>query len=238
MAATLEQTRTAARQELLAAGFARKDADAALALTRPALFYSLKEARPEDTIPLGASKIGGRPDLAESTPWPPTAASFLLQINLAELPDGVLDIALPREGTLSCFANRDSEALLIWNKPRTTLVRLPLPDSSKRYEARAMAATFVLTLDIDHPDLPAVDDDEIFDVIDDWSVPENGVQLGGNRKIIQRREARDMRLVLQIGTFEDIGMVWGTLGSLTISMREDDIAACRFDRLRSEVQSY
>ena len=238
MAATLAETRALARRELVAAGFAREDADACLALTRPAMFYTPAEATPEDAIALGASKIGGRPDLPQGTSWPPTAASFLLQINLAELPEGVLDIALPREGLLSCFASRDGEALLMWNKPGTTLMRLSIPDSCKRYEARALAATFLLTLNIDHPDLPAVDDDEIFDVIDDWSVPENGVQLGGNRKIIQRREARDMRLVLQIGTFEDVGMSWGTLGCLTVSMRPADIEARCFDRVHSEVQSY
>jgi len=170
--------------------------------------------------------------------WPPNAASFLVQINLAELAEGVLDIALPRAGLLSCFANRDGEAVLIWNKPGTTLSRLVPPQASKRFAPRALAATIVLTLDIDHPHLPAVEDDEIFDVIDDWSVPENGVQLGGNRKIIQRGEAPEMHLVLQIGTFEDVGMVWGTLGCLTLSMRSDDIAERRFDRARSEVQSY
>lgn len=237
MAATLAETRALARRELVALGFA-KDADACMAITRPALVFTHTQAAPEDAIPLGASKIGGSPDLPDGMAWPQNAPSFLVQINLAEVPEGVLDIALPRDGLLSCFSNRTGDAVLIWNKPGTTLVRLAAPPSCKRFEARALAATIVLTLDIDHPRLPAVEDDEIFDVVDDWSVPENGVQLGGNRKIITRGEAPDMHLVLQIGTFEDVGMVWGTLGCLTLSMRLDDIAARRFDRVHSEVQSY
>ncbi len=237
MAATLAETRAAARRMLAALGFA-KDADACLAITRPAFFFTLAGAMPEDDLPLGASKIGGAPDLPEGAAWPQGAPSFLLQINLCELAEGVLDIALPREGLLSCFSNRDGQAVLMWNKPGTTLSRLAPPQSCKRFAPHALAATIVLTLDIDHPGLPAVEDDEIFDVMDDWSVPESGVQLGGNRKIIQRGETPGMHLVLQIGTIDELGMHWGALGCLTLSMRPDDIAARRFDRVHSEVQSY
>lgn len=236
MPSPLDQTHAAARRELLAAGFSRDDVDASLAATRAAIFFSLTPAAPEDAIPLGASKIGGAPDLAG--PWPEGAASFLVQINLAELPQGVLDIALPREGLLSCFMAHNKAALLIWNKPGSNLSRHVQTPSAKRFETRALAATILLTLDIDDPDLPAVEDEEIFDVIEDWSVPENGVQLGGNRKIITRGEAANMHLVLQIGTLDEIGMRWGELGCLTVSMREDDIKAQRFDRLASEIQSF
>ncbi len=240
MAAALAQTLAAARRELVAAGFAQGDAEACLALTRPALFFEPMEAVVEEDIPLGASKIGGRPDLPDGFAWP-QGAPFLVQLNLADIPEGVLDIALPREGLLSCFwdgRDWDNDAVLLWTQPGAALARRAPSDSRKRYEPRRLAARIILTLDLDRPDLPAVADDEIFDVIDDWSVPENGVQLGGNRKIIQHGEAPGMHLVLQIGSIEEVGMMWGDLGCLTLSMRSGDILDRRFDRIRTELQCY
>ena len=238
MPASLAETRAAARRELLAAGFAADDVDASLAVTRAAMFFALAPEAPEETIPLGASKIGGNPDLADGTSWPNGATAFLLQINLADVPEGVLDIALTREGLLSCFLNKGSQVTLIWNKPGSNLTRHVQTPSAKRFEARLLAATILLTLNIDDRNLPAVEDEEIFDVIEDWSVPENGVQLGGNRKVIARGEAPDMYLILQIGSLDEIGMIWGTLGCLTVSMRPEDIAARAFERVVSAIQSF
>ena len=80
-----------------------------LALALDAL---LRRARPElelhltpDDVPVGASKIGGAPDLPDDASWPvdrdARPLSFVAQLDLASLP--AVDGDLPREGTLSFF---------------------------------------------------------------------------------------------------------------------------------------
>ena len=72
----------------------------------------LTHARPEvalalapDDVPVGASKIGGAPDLPDDASWPvdrdARPLSFVAQLDLASLP--AVDGDLPREGTLSFF---------------------------------------------------------------------------------------------------------------------------------------
>jgi uncharacterized protein YwqG len=72
----------------------------------------IRHARPEvefilapDDGPVGASKIGGAPDLPHDTAWPLDhdghPLSFVAQFDLASLP--AIDRDLPREGTLSFF---------------------------------------------------------------------------------------------------------------------------------------
>lgn len=61
---------------------------------------------PSQQVPLGASKIGGRPDLSYDTEWPVRDGrplSFLAQINLSELPLIDCDSAIARSGLLSFF---------------------------------------------------------------------------------------------------------------------------------------
>ena|SRR5947209_1232841 len=61
--------------------------DEALAVTQPAVRLS-RQIVHDDTIPTGASKIGGRPDLPPGFVWPERhriARSFLAQMDLAEV---------------------------------------------------------------------------------------------------------------------------------------------------------
>ncbi|GAA0539538.1 hypothetical protein FHS83_003723 [Rhizomicrobium palustre] len=229
----------AARQALAAAGFGA-DADKILKLVRPACFFRPAVARFEDDIPLGASKIGGRPDLAEDTPWPEDTA-FLVQINLADVPDGALDIALPREGLISCFRNDedwDNPAALLYTPPSAVLTRREAAEGIVLFAQRALRPSVVLTLDVDRADIPVFEDEEILDVVSEWVVPEEGVQLGGDRSVIQSGGTEGERLVLQIGSVEEVGMMWGDLGCLYISMRPDEIAALRFDKAVTDFQCY
>lgn len=60
----------------------------------------------EDTLPLGSSKIGGRPDLPCDTMWSmngETPLTFLGQFNLADLASYHVERVLPRVGILSFF---------------------------------------------------------------------------------------------------------------------------------------
>jgi hypothetical protein len=62
---------------------------------------------PGDDLPLGASKVGGMPDLPFGVGWPVLITGqpldFLCQVNLADLPDQRAETWLPRQGLLSFF---------------------------------------------------------------------------------------------------------------------------------------
>jgi uncharacterized protein (TIGR02996 family) len=95
-----------------------------LRLARPALRLEKVEQADAD-IPVGASKVGGAPDLPAETPWPAgqecraiynqdTAgakrlAGFLAQVNLAEIAHTQAARDLPHDGVLSFFCFQDIE---------------------------------------------------------------------------------------------------------------------------------
>ncbi|MCA9174186.1 MAG: DUF1963 domain-containing protein [Planctomycetales bacterium] len=98
--------------------------EAALPLARPALRMTSVE-RSDDVLEIGASKLGGLPDLPSPRHWPvgeacraiyndATAgyqdlAGFLGQVNLAEIAGSYAARDLPSEGLLSFFCFQDWE---------------------------------------------------------------------------------------------------------------------------------
>jgi uncharacterized protein YwqG len=80
-------------------------ADALLGLIEPSVRLEPR-ATPEQEIPLGSSKLGGRPDVPPGFSWPTFRGrpqSFIAQVNLSEvhaLPGGAV---LPSSGLLSFF---------------------------------------------------------------------------------------------------------------------------------------
>jgi uncharacterized protein (TIGR02996 family) len=86
--------------------------DKLLALARPALTVA-SAAAPEKSLPVGASKYGGRPDLPPGTKWPKfkgAPLAFLGQLNLAELRASPAVREMPAAGVLSVFAAYDLES--------------------------------------------------------------------------------------------------------------------------------
>lgn len=78
-----------------------------VAEARPAI-HLVREAGEDGSIPLGASKLGGWPDLPEGTAWPMgrhRPLAFLGQLSLAEVPRNEATAALPERGLLSVFYN-------------------------------------------------------------------------------------------------------------------------------------
>jgi uncharacterized protein YwqG len=66
----------------------------------------LPQAAPAETLPLGASRLGGLPDLPAGTAWPAwqgRSLSFLAQLNLADLAAFEAAAPLPPTGLLSFF---------------------------------------------------------------------------------------------------------------------------------------
>lgn len=93
-------------------------------LVKPAILLRTKKAS-EAKIPLGATKIGGKPDLPAKVKWPTyangTPLGFLAQIDLAEIAKiGNPVKGLPSSGLLSVFS--------IWAWMENEDFKLPLPE--------------------------------------------------------------------------------------------------------------
>ncbi|MGI4875690.1 MAG: YwqG family protein [Janthinobacterium lividum] len=114
------------------------------------LRYSLVE---DAAVAVGASKLGGLPDLPPGTAWPTfdgLPLSFLGQLNLAELPDAEVRNLLPQQGMLSFFhsvTNDDYEksphAVVLSPVPASELACRPQPadwpDGEEVFKTGALA---------------------------------------------------------------------------------------------------
>lgn len=98
--------------------------DEAAALLQPALRLTTVPSRDAD-LPVGASKMGGEPDLPPFTPWPhwkganghldtPRPLHFLAQINFADAHAYLPGNPLPTSGLLSVFYDADEQP---WGMP-------------------------------------------------------------------------------------------------------------------------
>ncbi|MBE9008827.1 DUF1963 domain-containing protein [Pseudanabaenaceae cyanobacterium LEGE 13415] len=101
-----------------------------LASARPAIFMQLGEAEPGR---IGQSRIGGEPDLPASIPWIKDDSlnlyfRFLMQINLAELPD-FPENSFPRQGMIYLFVDdyEDGAEQLVVYTGTEPLQPTPLP---------------------------------------------------------------------------------------------------------------
>ena len=97
----------------------------------------------ESEMPIGASRLGGRPDLPADFRWPvydSLPQSFIAQINLADTASLDLDGVLPSEGLLSFFYDSDQRVwgydpaqdgawMVTYSPPGIELVRREPPDA-------------------------------------------------------------------------------------------------------------
>jgi len=99
------------RERLERAGLERIG-PALLSLAQPCVRIYIQRVD-EDTLSLGTSKIGGRPDLPRGVEWPAwhVPMSFLAQFNLAEVAPYDLQHQLPSRGLLSFFIETAGEPL-------------------------------------------------------------------------------------------------------------------------------
>jgi uncharacterized protein YwqG len=138
-------------------------------LIKPAILLRTKKGA-EAKIPLGATKLGGRPDLPDEIPWPAFSRrplAFLAQIDLATMRvQGTPLPGLPNEGLLSLFSawgwsSEDAgdpaipESGLRDQEGWTTVLRTPVdnplrrrqkPSGLKHYTAAAVEPIAVMSL--------------------------------------------------------------------------------------------
>src|SRR6478672_6942116 len=104
-------TEAEARSLLMAHGLDRR-VDDLMALAEPTVRIAIARVD-EDALPIGASRLGGRPDLPPGVPWPAwhEPMAFIAQVNLADVAPHDIAGALPDRGLLSFFYETDGEPL-------------------------------------------------------------------------------------------------------------------------------
>ena len=142
-------TRDELSQALHALGLTDAHRDALLTHAR----REMELATSPDDLPIGASKIGGAPDLPDDDPWPTDpqgrALSFVAQLDLATLP--AVDDDLPREGTLCFFydtirqppgdSRDDAGGLAVRWSAQKPLGRRECHPEAEKFPPHAVAAT-------------------------------------------------------------------------------------------------
>lgn len=246
------------------------------------------EAACEDSIPLGASKFGGHPDLPAGTAWPrrpdsDIPLSFLAQIDLAQVHPYDTANELPAAGLLSIFYDCSEDGMPWGFNPEDNagwkvlywdgcgpLQRMQEPDDLAENGCMFAAASlsFETRMELPNPEsdlcdqaaLPDDDQDDYWEWLDEETECPTS-KLLGHADVIQGgmeeecqivtrgyntgnpdgyhaaraagadEGAQRWRLLMQLDSHEELGMMWGDLGRLFLWMTQEDLAARRFDRV-------
>ncbi len=120
---------------------------------RPSIRVVTKHVENENDIPIGQSKIGGRPDLSQHIEWPTASPSsyephpslsFLAQFNLKDIKPFDEENLLPQQGMLYFFVGITEHKVIFLDDLSSSLERRNFPDDiplknphddwSERYE--------------------------------------------------------------------------------------------------------
>ncbi len=139
------------------------------------------KSMPENELKVGASKLGGAPDLADNVTWPVMAdvpLAFLAQINLSDVQSFDTDKLLPTSGMLYFFydanqqtygsdaADRAGRKVIYSTVDAAFLKRRAFPDALPA-EARFMACAVSFSSEMTLPQRPNLLDDKL-----DWNKTE------------------------------------------------------------------
>jgi hypothetical protein len=250
---------------LLAAEGLGTHVDALAPHVRPAVRLTTRKV---DTVPAGASRLGGRPDLPDDIPWPSRDGrplAFLAQIDVGDvarvLPDGPL-----AAGHLWFFYDAKEEpwgydashagGSRVLFRPSGALLR---PSATPE----GLAETFplcALTVEA-YEDPPDLDDMEPPAAMDEVASEKYGAvraflssgtggtahKLLGHADAVQGpmepecerlAGAGKWRLLLQLESDDTAGMMWGDAGRLYFWIRDEDLQAGRFDRTWTVLQCH
>jgi uncharacterized protein (TIGR02996 family) len=239
-------------------------ADTFLRLARPALRFKSARAN-EAAQDIGASKLGGRPDMPPDVKWPifrTEPLAFLGQFNLASLAVSLVSRELPDSGVLSVFylVDEDYERA---SDPKGSFRVFHFPDVSKlarrelqeelrdaeRFKPCRLTFTEILTLpDVDSPwekDLGFRNDEQaqyegnVLGAIDEDAGL--GHCLLGYPCPLQNDplHKKTMRHLLTIDSDDGRGgpgWMWGDSGLLYFTIAEEDFQKRHFDKVRCEMQ--
>jgi uncharacterized protein (TIGR02996 family) len=239
--------------ELLAESPIAHKANRVLALARPVITYK-REAASERSLLVGASRIGGCPDLPPETEWPEYEGEplgFLAQINFAELQPSPIARELPSTGVMSLFClhdkDRDTEDFLpgtyrvLYSSNPTQLQRRAFPDELPE-EARVPVRRLWFTEEQTIPDLNAgrtvkallkeKDEYTAYDDVQFNTLSDDG--LLGHPHLLGRASTKAARHLISIGDVEG----WIDDDVMYFLMSEADLKRDRFDRAKMVLRQF
>jgi hypothetical protein len=224
---------------------------------------------PATESPVGASRVGGAPDLPRHIEWPrhhDRPLAFLAQLDLAEISTQTGWLPLPRTGYLWCFADYEEwdfaepgSAVVLYRAENPRIEPRPLP-ADVPDTARFTSCAVSLEYFDDLPDLEnvprlkdALGNDagriesyiELTEYLCTGAHAESPHKLLGHANTIQgpmeaecTPPANDWRLLLQVDSDGNAGMMWGDAGRLYFWIRDEDLRLARFDRVCAIMQCY
>ena len=205
------------------------------------------EAKTEEEINMGTSKIGGFPHLNTSIVVP-SEEVFVCQINCAELSDLKKNDFFPDKGMLYFFLNpqkidqenTDAVSVLYLENQDDLCLRedvIPLP------EVKPCGLQFFQSVS-----LPDCEAEAIQTLLKDYEIDgyfkatnqEQSHKLFGYPRIIAQDFAlnEDKYLLLQLDSEENSGMLWKNMGRIYVFANKKETKEANFDRITAYIQSY
>lgn len=228
-------------------------ADKFLRLARPALDYKCAKTA-DKKIPVGASKLGGLPDLPADVKWPThddEPLAFLGQFHFVELSRSVVCRELPAAGWLSVFCAYSGDGDDDFPKGTWRLLHFPAVAKLARAASDPEMTfpsgrlTFTETLTLPEEDSPYRKEIGLGKDVEAWDAYQERIAgFRGHHQILgypgqiqgDVLGKKTMRHLLTIGGDNVTGWEWGDGGSLYFILPEADLLAGRFDRVTMEMQ--
>jgi uncharacterized protein YwqG len=214
-----------------------------VAKVRPLIRHAITmRATPIDSLPVGASHLGGKPDLPKGTKWPTLAGyplAFALQVDLADVASFDRDELLPKKGLLSFFVADavvhdgsleygsgkvlffpDAQGLIATDMPEPT--RAQRENGFGRTFYPLCKLTFATELQLPSSSHASVrkaklDDVKYEEIAGDLGPPRH--HLLGHRAGYDEA-AKDERVLLQLASDDPSGMEWGDVEELVFRIKE------------------
>lgn len=227
--------------------------DTLLRLARPASTFEATQ-EPGANLEVGASKLGGLPDMPAEVEWPVWTRgtlAFLAQFNLTDLVPSVACRELPAEGLLSVFYDSEGEAFepsdiggwRVFHFPDVLRLARREPPRGLAEAARFRSAGLTFTETLTLPCGYSPWDEELAlgdgrDAYGELLEPGMGHRLLGYAHPCQNDVygQKGIRHLLTIDSDDAPGWMWGDAGLLYFTMAEADLQQHKFDRVRMEMQ--
>ena len=238
------------REKIKAFGLERHE-EKIVALAKPAIRMLPK--RVEDVeIPIGASKLGGNPDLPPDFEWKlyqGKPLTFIGQFKLSELVPYDRDKELPAEGMLYYFCDiwepfygYDAQYLAYFDNEHIPLVRRPhpqvetfrgmvkaLPSHRLDFEAKVSLPIFFDRLG-EHLEIDFEDREghSYWDLYNFESTSPKHHFLGYSAPVQNPIESPLDRLLFQIDTDDSLNLMWGDVGTVYVCILKTSLGKKQF----------
>ncbi|MBL8679622.1 MAG: DUF1963 domain-containing protein [Myxococcales bacterium] len=207
----------------------------------------LAEARKKDDLPLGASKLGGRPDLPTAATWPNAngrAMEHVATIDLASLP--AIEGVPKRSGRLLFFI--DAKNLLGDDKgagPASAVLhvsagaevtRVKAPKGTQTFKPSSLAPVVEMTI-------PAFNShacvalalgkkfERYLELLHAWPRADGEIHRSfGHGDVEHESDEPEPTLLLQVDSYSHGNIMWGDAGKLFWWITPADLKASRFER--------